>query len=220
MAYKDIVPIGNGLIIGATSFALGVIYANFPYDLQTLWLAHTSGDIFENSLNHYKTWGSAPVYVHYIFHFVLGLGFLGCFIKLYKPNEEAKYFEYGTLALYMVAVVVYLTNLRVGVASAVAGQWGDVDSGTGINVIAASQFLIVLVLIGVFILQGGLYYAEWYDNKLKEEFFKKEAEIASKAAVDAGKQQEEVVGESTGVETEAKETAPTKKTKRIIKKKV
>ncbi|ODV80645.1 Shr3 amino acid permease chaperone, partial [Suhomyces tanzawaensis NRRL Y-17324] len=183
MAYKDIVPIGSALIIAATSFGLGTVYAQWPYDLHTLW--RYQPEAFDVSIAHYRQWGESPMYVHHVFHFVMFLGLLGSFIKLYKPSEDAKYFEYGSLILYMVAIIIYLTNLRIGVNSCLTGQWGDVDKNTGVNVIAASEIMILLALVGVLVLQGGLYYAEWYDNKLRTEFFKKEAEEAAAAAADA-----------------------------------
>lgn len=175
MAYKDLVPVGTTLIIAATSFALGVIYGNWPYDVHTLWRHDSTGEFFEQSLRHYKMWATAPMYVHYTFHVILGLGFAGCFIKLFKPLEDAKYFEYGTLVMYMVGVVIYLSNLRIGINSCIHGDWGDVDMNTGINVIAASQVMIVFALVGVLVLQGGLYYAQWYDARLKAQFLAEEA---------------------------------------------
>jgi len=205
MAYKDLVPVGTSLIIGATSFGLGVIYAQWPYDLNTLWRYDSTGLAFDKSLAHYSVWANSPMYVHYTFHAVMALGLIGTFIKLYKPSEDAKYFEYGSLGLLMVAIIVYLTNLRVGINSCLSGEWGEVDRNTGINVMAASQVMVVLVLVGVLVLQGGLYYAEWYDNKLKEEFYRKEAEEAAAAAVDAEKQEEEAVGEASGVEKKKKD---------------
>ncbi|CCE72886.1 Piso0_000488 [Millerozyma farinosa CBS 7064] len=176
MAYKDLVPVGSTLIIAATSFALGVIYSNWPYDVHTLWRHDSTGEFFEQSLRHYTMWATAPMYVHYTFHAILGLGFVGCFIKLFKPLEDAKYFEYGTLAMYMAGVVIYLSNLRIGINSCRHGDWGDVDMPTGINVIAASQVMIVFALVGVLVLQGGLYYAQWYDARLKAQFLAEEAE--------------------------------------------
>ncbi|CAI5759412.1 unnamed protein product [Candida verbasci] len=185
MKYKDLVPIGTTLIIASTCFGLGAIYGNLPYDIHTLWL-HSDEQSFVNSLNHYKQWGESPMYTHYILHFIGLLGLIGHFIKLYKPEEDAKYFEYGSLGLFMIGVIIYLTNLRTGINSCISGEWGEVDSATGINVIAASQVMIIFVLFGVLLLQGGLYYAQWYDEKLKSEFYAKEAEEAANAA----KQQE------------------------------
>ncbi|CUM45653.1 uncharacterized protein AC631_01577 [Debaryomyces fabryi] len=195
MAYKDIVPVGSALIIGATSFGLGVFYANLPYDLNTLWRHDETGNAFITSLAHYSIWGNSPAYVHHIFHFVMALGFIGAFIKLYKPSEDAKYFEYGSLFLYMVGVIIYLTNLRIGVNSCLAGEWGEVDMPTGINVMAASQVMIGFALFGVLLLQGGLYYAEWYDNKLKQKFFEEEeraALVAASAKTDTLEETEEI----------------------------
>lgn len=176
MAYSDVVPVGTALIIGATSFALGVVYANLPYDVFTLWIKDESGQAFTRSLNHYRTWAIAPPFVHYVLHGVIALGMVGCFIKLYKPQPDSVYFEYGTLGLIVLATVIYLTNLRTGINSSYVGEWGEVDMPTGINVMAASQVMIVIVLVGVLVLQGGLYYAEWYDAKLKAQFFAEEAE--------------------------------------------
>ncbi|ODV98231.1 hypothetical protein PACTADRAFT_48031 [Pachysolen tannophilus NRRL Y-2460] len=181
MAYKDIVPVGTTLIVAATSFALGVIFSNWPYDYSTLYSKILPTDkTFANSLQHYQTLGSSPLFIVHTFHAVLGIGFIGCFIKIYKPSEETKLFEYGTLFLYMVAVVVYLTNIRIGIQSAIARQWGDVDEKTGINVIAASQTMIVFVLVGVLVLQGGLYYANWENERALKKFYEDEAKEKAK----------------------------------------
>ncbi|PVH13742.1 uncharacterized protein CXQ87_001860 [Candidozyma duobushaemuli] len=202
MAYKDLVPVGTGLIIAATSFGLGVVYSNSAYDYNTLWKYDAEG--FTRSLAHYSNWANAPMRIHHILHFVMFLGLSGCFIKLYKPSDDSKYFEYGTLGLMMVGIVIYLTNLRIGVNSCITGEWGEVDQNTGINVMAASQFLIVIALSGVLILQAGLYYAEWYDEKIKREFLEKEAAEAKEAEI-----QPEAA--STGVETRSKAKSKAKK---------
>lgn len=189
ISYQDLIPVATVLIFCSTSFALGVIYGNLPYDFFTLWRYDEQG--FERSLAHYVAWANAPMRVHHILHFVAVLGLIGCFIKLFKPRPDVKYFEYGTLGLMMVGIVIYLSNLRIGVNSALANEWGDVDMGTGINVIAASQFLTVIALIGVFILQGGLYFAEIAERKLHEEFYAKEkAEAEAAAAALEGKTEE------------------------------
>ena len=232
MAYKDIVPIGTSLIIGSTCFGLGIIYGNWPYDLNTLWI-HDIPEAFDASLRHYQQWGNSPMYVHYTLHAVGLLGLIGHFIKLYKPDEDAKYFEYGSLGLFMVGVVIYLTNLRTGVNSCLVGQWGDVDYQTGINVMAASQVMIIFVLLGVLLLQGGLYYAQWYDNKLKEEFYRQEAkeaalaaelqaqqehDIATKGKKDKAQPQGEVIEEVTGATTTTGAASATKGQKKTTKK--
>lgn len=217
MAYKDIVPVGTVLIVGATSFGLGVVYASLPYDYYTLWdFSYT--DAFETSLAHYTRWASVPQRIYHILHFVIGLGLTGCFIKLYKPVEDAKYFEYGTLGLMMIAIIIYLTNLRVGINSALTGEWGDVNMQTGINVMAASQVMIVLVLVGVLVLQGGLYYANLVDAKNAEKFYRElaEEEAAAAAAAAAGTTEEpEATATATGVSTTTTADKPKKKTKKV-----
>lgn len=203
MAYKDLVPVGTALIIASTSFGLGAVYANLPYDFYTLWTY--DGEGFARSLAHYAAWGNAPMRVHHILHGVIAMGLIGCFIKLYKPHQDVIYFEYATLILMMVGVVIYLTNLRIGVQSAISGEWGEVEMSTGINVVAASQFMIVIALTGVLFLQAGLYYAEWYETKLQKEYLEQDT-AAQAAAAQAGAAAAQVAAEKV-------ETVGSKKTK-------
>lgn len=204
LTYKQIAPVGAVMIIGATCFGLGVAYAQLPYDLNTLWRKDVIGDAFDKLIAHYAQWGNSPRYLHHIFHAVMGIGLIGSFIKLYKPQEESKYFEYGTLVLYMAGIIIYLTNLRVGVNSCISGEWGEVDLYTGVSVIAASEVIIVIVLIGVLILQGGLYYAEWYDGEAQKEFEAREAEKEAKLLAEQEKSTKKSSAKSTGVKTTKK----------------
>lgn len=209
MAYKDLVPIGTVLITCATSFALGIVYSNTVYDYHTLWNPTKAG--FERSLAHYAYWVNAPMRIHHVLHVIIFLGLLGCFIKLYKPSEEVKYFEYGTLGMMMVAIIIYLTNLRIGANSCVSGEWGDVDAFTGVNVMAASLFMMVVVLVGILVLQGGLYYAEWYEQKIQREFFEQEAAKAAKANKNASSTSAPEVEKAASTGTEAKKTKAKKR---------
>lgn len=180
-SYKEIVPVGTTLIIAAASFGLGAVYSNLVYDYQTLWSYQGDPLVFKQSFNHYLAWANTPRPVHYILHGVMLVGFIGALIKLYKPHPESTYFEYGSLGLFVLSIVIYLTNLRTGINSCFYDNWGEVSMETGINVIAASHFFIVVLLVGVIVLQGGLYYAEWYDGKLKEEFLAEQQKEESKS---------------------------------------
>ncbi|EGV64230.1 hypothetical protein CANTEDRAFT_113782 [Yamadazyma tenuis ATCC 10573] len=172
MTYKELLPVGTGLIIFATGFGLGAVYSNLPYDYATLWSSPAdSTAAFQASFDHYLRWANVPARVHYMLHFVFVIGLVGCLIKIFKPTEDTKYFEYGTMGMLLLSIVIYLSNLRTGINSCFHNQWGEVPMETGINVIAASQFFIVVLLVGVLVLQGGLYYAEWYDKQLKIEFY-------------------------------------------------
>lgn len=210
MAYADLVPVGTMLSVGAACFGLGVIYGNLPYDYYTLWLPER--EAIGRSIAHYSAWANAPPRVHYILHFVMFLGLSGCFIKMFKPHPEAKYFEWGTLGALMIAIMIYFTNLRIGINSCLTGIWGDVDEITGVNVMAASQFMMAVVLFGVVVLQGGLYYAQWYESTIQAEFLQKEREAAIAAAKRAEGVEEDPVEDSAS--TTGAKAAKTSKSKK------
>ncbi|CEP21812.1 SHR3 [Cyberlindnera jadinii] len=192
--YKDLVPLGTALTIAGSFFFMGVILGNLPYDFKTLYSPGATQADFDNSLRHYQTWAEIPTVALHILHFFIGIGFVGMLIKIYKPDDEIKYFEYGSLVLYVIAVCTYLTNLKIGAQSAVHGEWGDVDQNTGINVIAATETLIVFLLGFIVVLQLGLYWAQ-VDYQQRLEIFNKE--LAEEAKAEEEKIQE--TAKSTGV---------------------
>lgn len=110
---------------------------------------------------------------------------------------------------------MYLTSIRIGVASAVVREWGDVDEFTGINVIAATQVMIVLTFLGVIGLQIGQYWAEVEDQRVFQRALEEEREEQKQAeAVAAATAEEEVKpeGKSTSVKTsKASKTSSKKK---------
>lgn len=195
----------------AVSFSLGVCYSNWSYDYFTLWQQPVDA-AFERSLAHYQNWYNMPMFFHHVHHLCAVLGLIGFFFKLYKPSESNKLFDGGSLFLYMVGIVIYLTNLRRGGASAVAREWGEVDEHTGINIIAASQVLIVLTFLGVIGLQVGQYWAEIEDSKIVMKAMEEE-EAALAAAKAASADAAQVDKGAATKPTEAESTAiPAKKT--------
>lgn len=125
-------------------------------------------------------------------HIITAVGLIGLVMKLYKPSESNMLFDGGSLVLYMIAVVVYLTNIVKGLRIVSIGTYGegiqnmrqerldDVDLGTGIDqengvsvlgrednlkVLAASNTILALVLVGVLVLQAGQWYAERAEEK-------------------------------------------------------
>jgi len=125
-------------------------------------------------------------------HIITAIGLIGLIMKLYKPSESNMLFDGGSLVLYMVAVIVYLTNIVKGLRIVSMGTYGeglqnlsqerldDVDLGTGIDqerggsvlgrednlkVLAASNTILALVLVGVLVLQAGQWYAERAEEK-------------------------------------------------------
>lgn len=108
---------------------------------------------------------------------IVSIGFLGFTLKIFKPSEDVKYFEYGSFLVYVLAVCCYVSNIRYGVYSAAAGQWGDVDEYTGLCVIAASEVIVVFLILGVVIIQAGLFYAKYEDDRVKSEFLLNELKL-------------------------------------------
>ena len=130
-------------------------------------------------------------------HIITGVGLIGLLAKLYKPSESNMLFDGGSLVLYMIAVVLYLTNIVKGLRIVSLGNYGeglknvlsdptradDVDLGTGIDtetgndvlgrednlkVLSASNTILALVLFGVLVLQIGQWYAERAEEKERE----------------------------------------------------
>ena len=124
---------------------------------------------------------------------MIGTGLLGFIWKLYKPSEANLLFDGASLVLYMCGVIVYITNIvkglrvvqegsygklpegleeadtPVGTASSITGEEGAiVGREDSLQVLAASNTILALVLVGVLVLQAG----QWYAQR------KEEAEIA------------------------------------------
>lgn len=208
----------------AVSFSLGVCYSNWAYDYFTLW-TRSDEAAFAQSLAHYQKWYNMPMFFHHVHHFCALLGLVGLFLKLYKPSEANKLFDGGSLFLYMVGIVIYLTNLRRGGASADAREWGEVDEQTGINIIAASQVLVVLTFLGVIGLQVGQYWAEVEDAKVLKHALEEEerennaAAAAAAAASDAAEEDDSAAdakkanGVSTATPSKSKAKKVSKKSK-------
>lgn len=177
-AYSRIVTGGTLIAIISCSFLLGVLFANWPYTDGLLWTVHESieqrEDAARRALSHYIHWLEIPKYIPYTMYVITGVGFLGLASKIISPNEDAKYYEYGSFVVFIIAVCCYISNVRFGAYSAQAGQWGEVDEFTGLTVIAASEVIIVFLLLGIVIIQSGIFYAQYEDDKIKADFLLKE----------------------------------------------
>ncbi|KAL9036148.1 MAG: hypothetical protein Q9214_006264 [Letrouitia sp. 1 TL-2023] len=111
----------------------------------------------------------------------MAVGLLGFFIKLYRPSDSNKLFDGARLFLYMCGFVVYMANIVSGLRVVTNGKYDvDVTRGEGsagakngaqsegkplgradsLKVLAASNTILALVLVGVLILQAGQWYAE------------------------------------------------------------
>ena len=150
-----------------------------------------------------------------ILHTVLGVGLLGLLAKLYKPSESNFLFDGGSLVLYMVAVIVYITNTIAGLRMVEAGLYGvgivtagakdrsgaELDGSEvkgdqvmgredNLKVLSASNTIMALLLVGVLVLQAGQWYAERADErerrKIREQERVKEKEEGAATGSAAG----------------------------------
>lgn len=151
--------LGTGLIILSTGFVLGSVYSNWAYDYYMLWERPLSSEMVEIAAQHYRMRAGQPAFLHHVLHGALVIGFCGTFIKIFKPTEANTLFDGGSLILFVIATAFYLTNLRPAAHSVLTNDWNDIDEVTGIQLISASQVLIVLVFIGVLALQLGQWWA-------------------------------------------------------------
>ena len=109
---------------------------------------------------------------------------LGFVTKLYEASQANLLFDGASLVLYMCGVIVYITNIVKGLRVVTAGVYGqtaavEVEASNivvdekpdgsnreaigredSLRVLAASNTILALVLIGVLVLQAGQWYAQ------------------------------------------------------------
>lgn len=130
-------------------------------------------------------------------HIITAIGLLGLLVKLYRPSESNMLFDGGSLVLYMIAIIIYLTNIVKGLRIVSVGLYGEglasalsdadradeINLGTGreaesgndvlgrednLKVLSASNTILALVLFGILVLQVGQWYADRADEKERE----------------------------------------------------
>lgn len=211
--YQSACTVATLVSIMSCCFFLGISFSNWPYTHPLLWAALTADEKAKYgkiALDHYVHWLEVPKHIPYTMYSVISVCFLAFTLKIFKPTEDVKYFEYGSFLVYVLAVCCYVSNIRYGVFSAAAGQWGDVDEFTGLSVIAASEVIVVFLILGVVVVQSGLFYAKYEDDRVKTEFLMNELKLKlaqAEAAEAKGK-----TGKSTAVSTgSSKSQTKTKK---------
>lgn len=94
-------------------------------------------------------------------------------------------FDGASLVLYMVALIMYASNIVKGLRIVESGEYGvEVGRVDTLRVVAASQVIVALVLVGVLVLQSGQWYAE---RKDAEEMEEEEKRRKATAATTGGK---------------------------------
>ncbi|KAH7328691.1 Shr3 amino acid permease chaperone [Stachybotrys elegans] len=163
------------MIIGPTCFFLGLLFASFPYDFPLLWTKEPVSATFLDELEkHLKFMHQSPPLIARLLNIIISLGYMGLFWKLFRPTEANFLFDGASLILYSIGVAVYVANIVKGMRLISSGVW-DTDTGPregtqpgevilgredSLKVMAASNTILALVLVGVLVLQAGLWYAE------------------------------------------------------------
>lgn len=173
------------MIIGPTCFFLGMLFSSLPYDFPLLWTSVATPAAYYDQLEiHLKFLHASPPIFTRILHIVISVGFAGFFIKLFKPSEANLLFDGAALVLYVVGVVVYITNIVKGLRVVTLGVYGLQESDTelvvgredSLRVLAASNTILALVLVGVLVLQAGQWYAERKESEEVAKFEKEQEE--------------------------------------------
>ncbi|KAE9381642.1 Shr3 amino acid permease chaperone [Stipitochalara longipes BDJ] len=182
------------MIIGPTCFFLGMLFSSFPYDYPLLWTsAETPAAYYDQLETHLKFLHASPPIIPRILHIAISVGFCGFIIKLFKPSESNLLFDGASLVLYVVGVVVYITNIVKGLRIVTLGVYGvaEVDElvvgrEDSLRVLAASNTILALVLVGVLVLQAGQWYADRKDADEAAKFEKEKEEKKDAKAQKSG----------------------------------
>lgn len=153
-----------------------MLFSSFPYDYPLLW---TTGEVAPAYLDqletHLKFIHASPPLIARVLHIAIVVGLSGFFIKLFKPSEANLLFDGASLVLYVIGIIVYITNIVKGLRIVSSGNYGELLVGEpktqapegavvgredSLKVLAASNTILALVLVGVLVLQAGQWYAE------------------------------------------------------------
>jgi len=157
----------------------------------------TGTDEFLNHLEtHLKFVYHSPPLISRMLHIMISIGFLGFFIKLFRPSEANFLFDGASLILYIIGFGVYVANIIKALRTVSSDFWSDSEFGTKthdgengdiilgredtLKVLSASNTILALVLVGILVLQAGEWYAE-----------KKEADDSIAAAKEAAAEKKE-----------------------------
>ena len=139
---------------------------------------------------------NSPLIITRLLHTVIGTGLLGFFIKLYRPSESNKLFDGASLMLYVVGIIIYVANIvkgmrvvssgkydvdlvegesTLGTTSVVPGEEVPLGRDDSLRVMAATNTILALVMVGVLVLQAGQWYAERKEGQEVEKYMEEQA---------------------------------------------
>ncbi|RYP56445.1 hypothetical protein DL771_011764 [Monosporascus sp. 5C6A] len=155
---------------------------------------------------HLKFLHQSPPLIGRVLNIMIAMGFTGFFIKLFRASEANMLFDGASLLMYLIGVGIYIANIVKGLRMVSSGYWdseefrallarevegasssqaGGAADGDGeivlgredsLKVLAASNTILALVLVGVLVLQSGQWYAERKDKEEAEKLERSEKE--------------------------------------------
>lgn len=171
------------LSVPAVCFFLGILFASFPYDFPLLWTSDpVPAEYYDQLETHLRFIHQSPPLIARLLNIMAAVGFLGFFIKLFRPSEANVLFDGASLVLYVIGAGVYIANIVKGLRLVSAGAWEEnaakaaaeapgspnalrpgesiLGREDSLRVLSASNTILALVLVGVLVLQAGQWYAE------------------------------------------------------------
>ena len=138
---------------------------------------------------------ASPPIIARILHIAVSVGFMGLFIKLFKPSESNLLFDGASLVLYMIGVVIYITNIVKGLRIVTLGSYDEAgesgEPGVGreesLKILAASNTILALVLVGILVLQAGQWYAERKEEDENAKYVQEQEDKGRKGSVHSQK---------------------------------
>lgn len=148
-----------------------------------LWTSEpVPASYYDQLETHLRFIHSAPPLIARMLHIIVTVGFGGFFIKLFRASEANILFDGASLVLYLIGVGVYIANVVRGLRAVSDGSHhhGPVSAAAGdgaaalgredsLKVLAASNTILALILVGVLVLQAGQWYAEQKEKEDDED---------------------------------------------------
>ncbi|KAF7971289.1 hypothetical protein HWV62_21544 [Athelia sp. TMB] len=154
----------GALVLAATSFFMGarsgVQFICFNVDYRLLYTELTD-EAVTDGFQFYATFFNAPPAIKALLHGMIGVGILALLAKIHTWDESAMFFDGSSLVAYIFALSVYATVSIPSLRTIVEPLEVDTreDQIEAIRVLAASNTIIIVLLAGVLLLQGGEEYA-------------------------------------------------------------
>ncbi|KAN0137138.1 Shr3 amino acid permease chaperone [Lactarius tabidus] len=167
----------QGVLLATTCFLFGVLLACFAVDYRVLFSTLTEETV-EDAFHYYRTFYNAPPGIKALLHGLMGIGVVAIIAKLHRWNESAVFFDGGSLAAFVFAIAMYITVTVPSIQTVVTPVEGvDTrdDQIEAMQILSAGNTLIMVLLGGILVLQGG---QEWARRLEAKELAKVAAEEA------------------------------------------